>query len=331
MEVAVIGAGVAGCAAAAALARAGVSVTLLDKGRLAGGRLASKRLETPAGPVEGAIGAQYAACDMPAHGAPDAGGNGFSARIRALARAGRAAPWAPSGLDPGSPRFVGVPDMRALVSDLPGGVQLCTGARVERLVPCGGRRGWRLLGAGAAEGPFDAVLVTAPAPQTAALLSGPAPALAARAAEARLTPCWSALLWFPVRIEPGFDAARTGHPAAAWIAREGARPGRRLPGDLWVVQAGPEWSAAHLEEPEARAGEALARAFAEASGHPQPPEALRAHRWRYALVARPLGVPALLAPELGLATAGDWHIGGGLAAAFRSGEDAARRLLETLG
>ncbi|MFN7175918.1 MAG: NAD(P)-binding protein, partial [Thermaurantiacus sp.] len=75
---AVIGAGVAGCAAAAELSEAGIAVRLFDKGRVIGGRLAAKRLETPVGTVSGSIGAQYASAE----------GEEFAGRLAALARAG---------------------------------------------------------------------------------------------------------------------------------------------------------------------------------------------------------------------------------------------------
>ncbi|MFL5335181.1 MAG: FAD-dependent oxidoreductase [Geminicoccaceae bacterium] len=44
--IAVIGAGMAGAACAAALARAGAAVRLFDKGRSIGGRMAQRRVDT---------------------------------------------------------------------------------------------------------------------------------------------------------------------------------------------------------------------------------------------------------------------------------------------
>lgn len=317
-SVAIVGAGVAGCAAAQFLAAAGHRVTLFDKGRIAGGRLAAKRLQTAAGAVEGAIGAQYASADGPE----------FAARLEALEAAGHAACWHPQGLDLLKPRFVGRPDMRGLIADIPDSVTVRAGTRVDRLARA--EDGWWLAGDSVREGPFAALLVTAPAPQTAALLAEPAPQLAAKVAKAQLAPCWAALLWFEARVGTGFDAARPDHPPLAWVAREGARPGARVPGDLWVVQAGPSWSGQHLEIAEETAAARLAAAFAEIAGGGLQPAAMRAHRWRFALVTQPLGAPTLCDPALRLATAGDWHLGPGLEAAWLSGRAAGRAIAQAL-
>jgi renalase len=316
--VAIIGAGIAGCAAARVLAEAGHGVTLFDKGRVAGGRLASKRLHTPAGILTGAIGAQLASAD----------GSAFGERLATLAAAGHVARWQPAGLDRCKTRFVGLPDMRALVADTGGVATLRTGVRVERLSR--GTDGWRLFGEGLAEGPFAALVVSAPAPQAAPLLRDAAPHLAARVSQARMAPCWAALLWFGERVQTPFDASVFDHPLLAWAAREGSRPGVAVPGDLWAVQAGPGWSAANLERAEEHAGAALATAFAGAAGTKARPDAIRAHRWRFAQVTRPVGVPSLVEPALGLATAGDWQLGPGIEAAWESGRAAGLALLETL-
>ena len=59
MEIAVIGAGIAGLACAERLGSAGYRATLFDKSRSAGGRLATRRLQTPLGPTQFDHGAQY--------------------------------------------------------------------------------------------------------------------------------------------------------------------------------------------------------------------------------------------------------------------------------
>jgi len=59
MEIAVIGAGIAGLACAERLGSVGYRATLFDKSRSAGGRLATRRLQTPLGPTQFDHGAQY--------------------------------------------------------------------------------------------------------------------------------------------------------------------------------------------------------------------------------------------------------------------------------
>jgi predicted NAD/FAD-dependent oxidoreductase len=59
MDFAIIGAGMAGLACADALKEAGHNVALFDKGRGPGGRMSTRRMETPLGEVAFDHGAQY--------------------------------------------------------------------------------------------------------------------------------------------------------------------------------------------------------------------------------------------------------------------------------
>lgn len=100
---AIIGAGLAGISAARALMAQGHAVTIFDKGRGPGGRLATRRIEAEGRKLQFDHGAQY----LRAEGAD------FAA---ALAEAGTA-PW------PDAARRVGVPSMsavpRALLGEIP--------------------------------------------------------------------------------------------------------------------------------------------------------------------------------------------------------------------
>ena len=59
MQFAIIGAGMAGIACADALQAAGHAVAVFDKGRGPGGRMSTRRMETPLGTVAFDHGAQY--------------------------------------------------------------------------------------------------------------------------------------------------------------------------------------------------------------------------------------------------------------------------------
>jgi len=95
-HIVVIGAGMAGLACAGALHPAGADVTLLDKSRHVGGRLATRRV----GDLMFDHGAQYVTSRDP----------GFVTEMQAMAAAGDAAPWPAAG----GGRWCGVPGMSAL-------------------------------------------------------------------------------------------------------------------------------------------------------------------------------------------------------------------------
>ena len=81
MRIGIVGAGMAGLACAEALTSAGHAVVVLDKGRGPGGRMSTRRLETPLGEVRFDHGAQYFTGRDP----------GFRARVAAWIAAGIAA------------------------------------------------------------------------------------------------------------------------------------------------------------------------------------------------------------------------------------------------
>ncbi|MDX6751041.1 FAD-dependent oxidoreductase [Geminicoccaceae bacterium 1502E] len=316
MRVVVIGAGMAGAACAAELHRAGHAVTVLEKGRSAGGRLAQRR-------VEGFVfdhGAQYMKVRDPA----------FRIEVEAWSAAGAAAPW-PGADAGGEAAWLGVPSMSAPVKALLAGSALCTGVRAAVLR----REGpdWCVVdefGAVAARAPM--LVLAVPAPQAATLLARAddpaATALGAALTEVVMAPCWAGLLGFAGRLGLGLESRRMAEEALAWIARNTAKPGR---GGLesWTAHATPAWSRPRLELPAGEVAAELLRTFAALAGGRLPPvRHLAAHRWRYALVERPLGQPFLADRPAGLALCGDWCLGPRVEAAWQSGSALGRALVE---
>ena len=312
LRVAVIGAGMAGLACAGALHRAGATVTLFDKSRRVGGRLATRR-------VDGLLfdhGAQYATARDPA----------FAETMQAMAAAGQAAPWPAAG----EGRWCGVPGMSALAGHMEqeGIGTLHAGRHVAFLHRDG--EGWRVRHRDAADtrpglvsdaggelaGPFDRVAVALPAPQAAGLLQPHA--FAAEAARAPMAPCWAAMLAF----DEATDAPDLLRPEAGplrWISRDSSRPGRAAAPECWVAHATPEWSRDHLEQPAETVLASLRAAFAAETGIRAAARFAAVHRWRYALAEAPLGTPALWGDAAGLGVCGDWCLGARVEAAFLSG------------
>lgn len=305
-SVAILGAGMAGAAAARRLAQAGLSVQVFDKGRTIGGRMATRR--------HGAMQFDHGAQFMRAHGPA------FEAQLNDWERRGIVAPWVGAG------RYVGTPDMTAPVKDLLTGLPTASGTTVARIRRSGST--WQVEAAAEAiHGPFDAVAITFPAPQVRALLDASGYALPG-AERAAYAPCWSLMIategaMTEDLIEPRADPI-------GLIAADGSKPGRPG-GDRLTIHATADWSRDHLEAPKAAIIAALLAAAERRLGAALRPSYAEAHRWRYAQVERPLGVRTLYDPALRLGAAGDWCLGARIEAAYDSGSALAGAILADLG
>ena len=303
-SVGIVGAGVAGLACARLLADQGVPVTVLDKGRRPGGRLATRETD----------GWQF-----------DHGAQFFTARdpaFRVLVDGGVARAAEPAE------RFVGVPRMQALAADLARGLHIRSETRIARLGFTDAA--WHVYQEdGADAGGFDIVILAIPAPQAAALVEGTTLALDARAI--LMAPCWTVLLGYRSRLEADFDGAFIREASLAWAARDASKRGRPAR-ETWVLQASPEWSMAHLEETPESVRDALVGDFAAIARLEAAKDwtFAAAHRWRFALATLQRREPCLFDADLQIGLCGDWCGGARVEGAFLSGRAMAVRVLETL-
>lgn len=311
MQVAVIGAGMAGLACAQVLAEAGHGVTVFDKARGPGGRMSTRRVEVAGQTIAFDHGAQYFTARDPA----------FAAQVAAWARAGLVAPWPAAG----DGAWVGTPGMNAPVAAMAATHGVRFASHVMGLIREDAH--WHvLLQGGLRDGPHDAVVVALPAEQAVSLLGAYDLAMAGAAMATRSQPCWTGLFAFAAPVPIAADVVR-GAGALSWAARNSSKPGRG-PAEAWIVQADPAWSAARLEaDPASVMPLLLAALQAEAPPMPPFPPLLHgaAHRWRYARVA-PDGPGALWNAGLALGACGDWVLGPRVELAWRSGVDLARRM-----
>jgi predicted NAD/FAD-dependent oxidoreductase len=320
LPIAIIGAGLAGISAARALMAQGHAVTIFDKGRGPGGRLATRRIEAEGRKLQFDHGAQY----LRAEGAD------FAA---ALAEAGTA-PW------PDAARRVGVPSMSAVPRALLGAIPCVASRHVGQITGSPGawvlhhwdarlvRPGKPLPDTAPEEaGPFAAVLLTMPATQAREVLGHTAPGLHEALATIRYAPCWTVMASFnaPLTLP---ETLRPEAHAIGWAARDSGKPGRDAGQENWVIQAGPAWTRAHLELPADAIAQPLLAALAGFSAAPLPaPFMAMAHRWRYSLLEAPLGEPCLWDATARIGYASDGCIGGRAEAAWDSGAALAARVL----
>ena len=331
LNIAIIGAGIAGITAARTLAQAGHHVHVFEKSRGAGGRMSTR--DSNFGTFD--HGAQYFTVRDPR----------FSLAIQAVpGTTDICRPWSANAvrvLDPlghvfeaaratKEAHFVAKPGMNALVRHWaqPLGKAISYNTQVNRLERVA-KGLWTVHTEAKKFTGFDHVLLAIPAVQAENLIK----ASGKEAANAQwlkamdavdVAPCWTMMVAFPnatqpdLHIGPQWNAARSIHHRIAWLTRESSKPGRSKV-ERWTVQASAAWSAEHITDTEARVTAKLLRAFAELTGIRAEPAHAQVHRWLYAKTVKPLGKSYQYNPANGLGTCGDWHLGHRVEDAFVSG------------
>ena len=341
-HIALIGVGMAGIACARTLRQAGHRVTLFDKSRGVGGRMATRR--SPFGSFD--HGAQYFTVRDPrfelALGTVPGLCRPWSANaVRVLDPIGRVIE---AGLPGGERHWVATPGMNALVrawtEPLMDEDQVHLEARVTRIERDPIRpQSWQLHAEGSDGSQqvwagFDRVVIAIPPAQASTLLSSSGlGALAQPLQSVQVAPCWTLMAAWPQAMQPGlitigpqWNAARSTHHRIAWMARESSKPGRE-PIERWTVQASASWSAEHLGDSPERVTQKLLKAFGEVTGIRATPTHTEVQRWLYAKTTQPLGQSHLWFGEQGIGLCGDWCLGHRVEDAFVSGLELALAML----
>jgi predicted NAD/FAD-dependent oxidoreductase len=333
---AIVGAGMAGVVCARTLCQAGHDVTLFEKSRGVGGRMATRHS------VFGSFdhGVQYftvrdsrfakALQTVPALCKP------WSANtVRMLDAKGHALALAPTSHSPRT-HWVATPHMSALcqawAQPLLTAQQLQLQTRIQHIARDASGQ-WQLHGVGANGATkvfagFDGVILAMPSVQARDLLQSAKLAkdwVKQLDTQVQVMPCWTLMLAFPQAMQPNlnalgpqWNAARSAHPRAAWLARESSKPGRGVI-ERWTVQASSAWSQEHLEDEAWRVQSKMHKAFSEITGIRAQPAHLETHRWRYAQTTQALGISHLWDAQKNLGLCGDWCLGHRLEDAFLSG------------
>lgn len=326
LRIAVVGAGIAGLAAASALRDAGIDVTVFDKGRGAGGRMARRRHDE----LQFDHGAQYFTAREP----------DFERQVVTWRTRGLVAPWNPRLAVVGSdtremkqnttPRYVGTPAMNTPVKSLAEDIPLRLETKVTGLDRNDSGYSLRTENGESVAG-FNAVLLAITPEQAEPILPSWVK-FPIDIGEIRLDPCWAVMVAFETRPLPDFDAAFVNDSALSWVSRNASKPDRP-DHEAWVLHAGPKWSREHVEaDREWVVGELLTE-FGRIIGAPVPPNRYaRAHRWRYARARASLDYGALWDSETMIGMCGDWVNGSRVEGAYLSGRrlsEAARAALKT--
>jgi renalase len=322
-DVLIVGAGMAGLMAAHRLTDVGLTVTLVDKGRYPGGRMASRRF----GPALVDHGAQFFTVR-------DAAFAAWVARWQAddvVYEWSRG--WSDSslGLAPpdGHPRYAVRGGMRQLGLRLAGGLDIRQGARITRAEPL--EQGWQAQDNKGGSYTARALLLTPPVPQSLDILAAGEVPLAEqdRAALQHIAyaPCLAGLFWLDrATTLPPPGGLQRPQASISWIA-DNWHKGLVPEPTVVTVHAGPHYSRLLWNAPD---WEALLALEAGLRLHQQPDTTIHdrhLHRWRYARPVATHAARCLVAEGVApLAFAGDAFDGPRVEGAALSGLAAAEAL-----
>lgn len=309
-SIAVIGAGITGLVCADRLAGLGHDVTVFEKSRSRGGRIATRRADHD---LAFDHGAQFVTARSVA----------FRELLNAAKTEGHVTVWRPRRHPEmlaavGTDWYVGTPNMSALVAGLATQAKLLLNSRVTSLELT--ELGWRVHAADVDHEWFDRLVVALPAPQARALLGESLPPLV-QLDRVRMAPCWAAMLAFESPLEVDWDAWSAPNNVLSLVVRDTSKPGRTTQADTWVLHADAGWSDANLALAHDEISQQLIAAFEDLVGIGLPPTWFQeVHRWRYARTTAPLGKPFLALPEMSLHVGGDWCLGARVECGFESGQ-----------
>ena len=322
-SVAIIGAGIAGLTLATRL-KGQADVTVMEKSRGYGGRMATRRAES----YQFDHGAQY-----------------FTARSAEFRQflldffpEGFVRDWQPRTVTLGDekkvyvrpwfePHWVGVPGMNEPGRVLAEGLHIGLNTELTKIDSTA--TGWLLTSSsGEQHGPFDWVVSTAPAPQTRALLP---PEFQHHQVldNVRISACFSLMLGYRNRVDMPFQAAQVKNSSIGWLALDSDKPGR-TGGQSLLVHSSNHWADEHLHEPIEQVREQLLTALQRLLPQLPEPDHVDIHRWRYAATTAPAEEEFLLDAQHRLAACGDWCLGNRVEDAFTSADRLAAVLAKRL-
>ena len=322
----VVGAGIGGVSCALELQRAGVAVTVRDRARHPGGRMAVRLAQLPSGPHTVDVGASYFTVRDEA----------FAAVADGWRRAGLAREWTDTfhlaggdglrGTTTGPQRWAASNGLRSLVARLAERLPVELDRPVSAVRPAG-----RAVSVDGER--VDAAVLAMPDPQAARVLPEELSAELGLGGRRDWAPVLAVWTGWQKRWWPDLDGAFVEDSAVlTWVCDDGRRRGDGAP--VLVAHTTPIVAAGNLDRPE----DVLPAVLAElpvvlGTARPDPPHLLDVHRWSFAKPLHQHAEAFGLHPAM-IGVCGDgWGPQARVEQAFGSGRalgrELARRLLVT--
>ena len=289
----IVGAGISGLLAAGGLRDAGWRVTVLDKGRGVGGRMATRRV--------GGAGFDHGAQFFTVRSET------FEGLVNDWLAAGAAAEWSRGFADAegnanpdGHPRYRGSEGMTSIPKHRAGGLDVRTGERVVRVDRDGG--GWTVACESGLSVSGDALLLTAPVPQSLALAESGNYGLPEDARgqleNVSYDPCLAVMaLLDGASPVPELGGVQIKGEPLDWIGDNATKGIADRP--ALTIHGGPQWSRDHYDDGEADVTRALLRLAGESLGADIAAATVETSlaRWRSSWVTSSHEAPCLVASE----------------------------------
>jgi renalase len=311
----IIGAGMSGLSAALELKKNGWGVTILDKGRGVGGRMATRRMD--AGRAD--HGAQYFSAKTLE----------FQQFIAELQANGIVREW-DLGEGFSNPRFVGTDGMNAIAKYMAKDLTIKTNEKVVML--CGNRNDCEVVTEFGTSYNANRLIITAPVPQVTTIFEDSQIELTeAEKAELSLieyAPCIAVMLLLNQKSnipKIGFLKFDTG--PVAWVADNFQKGISPLTYTV-TIHASAQFSQQRLEADQTETGKMMIDSLKQWID-PNSIESTSVHRWRYSLAEKRHSEPFIVCgqPSFPVLIGGDGFGMGNVEGAFVSGLQMARELM----
>lgn len=322
-RIAIIGAGISGLILADHLQHlADTSLTLFEKSRSVGGRMASRYHDD----FLFDHGAQFFVAKKKA----------FQHYIKPYIDAEILCPWHARFVeidgdkiiakrqwgDPKHPHYVATPKMNAWAKAIAKNVAVLCNTEIINIEKKNNQ--WALTAHDGEKTYFDWVISTMPAPQAAARIPKEI-AFHPLIDSISMKPCYALMLGLDPSEPPPFDAALIKNSPLSWLSIVSSKPKRHIATSL-VALASNQWASDHLEHDKTTVQSILLNAVKNYYPNLGTIKHIDLHRWRYANIDKQIGPQFHMDAVNKIACCGDWLIQGRVEAAYISATALAKNI-----
>ena len=330
-DVAIIGAGTAGCMTANLLSADGYNCCIIEKSRGLGGRCSRRRIE---GNESIDLGASEFSMDK--HENPL-----LQEKIDTWVQAGYLSRWKrpssrfdkPSHIE-SKTTLCATPFMNSWHKKMVNKIPILTSSHVSKLTKTG--KFWQLLDDNKQLiCTANNIVITSPPEQAADLIKGFNGFSRCKAAADTSLPQYVCAIGFSQSLPVKADSYQDGHPVLQSAIRESHKLSKAVSPDslpeLWVLHSTHHWAKQHSEQSHQQAAVTLSETFCQHFKLTEKPRILSSHYWRLARhQALPHPYPSFIwNEELQIGCVGDWLDSGDFKGALNSSLGLSQRLSNT--